>query len=234
MTWGACCKFFINTYKLLKIYKLSINQSITFLSFSLSEKDKTLQTEMSYGDGDSDDELFEKLEAELDQDGTFDYYKSQKIQELHSEIQRRNNLTNNLVFPESERQLLDRVSHSTSKYLVVFVNETFQSSIYLTHALKETIENSDGSYTVYIINAEKSPFLSTKLRIKTLPTIVAFVNGKRMGIKVGLDGFLNDRLDVSTVSPEKLASLCRQFFQGGRHRNEEDEDNDNDKDNDKD
>ncbi|OUT23534.1 hypothetical protein CAS74_001854 [Pichia kudriavzevii] len=172
---------------------------------------------MSYGDGDSDDELFEKLEAELDQDGTFDYYKSQKIQELHSEIQRRNNLANNLVFPESERQLLDRVSHSTSKYLVVFVNETFQSSIYLTHALKETIENSDGSYT------NKNP-----------PTIVAFVNGKRMGIKVGLDGLLNDRLDVSTVSPEKLASLCRQFFQGGRHRNEEDEDNNNDKDNDKD
>jgi thioredoxin-like negative regulator of GroEL len=166
-------------------------------------------------DGHSDTELFEKLEAELEQDGTFDYYRDQRIRSFQSDILKTENLTKRFKFYETEKKLLADLNEKEMKngnYLLVFINETFYSCKVLTNKLKETIEKSDGNYIICLINAIESPFLVDRLKITTLPTMVAYVKGKNISTKTGLDGLLENQQDVSTVSSEKLANLFSGYF----------------------
>lgn len=164
---------------------------------------------------EEDDALFEQLEAELEQDGTFDYYRDKQIREFQSAIQKRENLLSKLRYYDSEKGFLNELSTTDlkkSNYLIVFINPSFISCQYLQRALKVTVENSSGNYTVCLIDAIESPFLVEKLNPKTLPTMIAFSNGEKVGCKVGLDGMLENHEDISTLSSAKLGHLFESYF----------------------
>lgn len=165
--------------------------------------------------GTSDDELFDQLEAELEQDGTFDYYRTQQIKSYQDMILKRENVKNNLKFYKKEKELLDYISTKEMKkgnYLIIFINENFISCQYLLNSINKTLEESNGNYTICIIDAIASPFLVGKLDIKTLPTIIAFKNSEKIGKKIGLDGLLDNPQDISTISSQKLGHLFASYY----------------------
>lgn len=166
---------------------------------------------------DSDnDELFEQLEAELEQNGTFDYYREKQILQIQNSIQQRENLNKRFTMFSNEKELLDTISQNKNKrqynYIVVFINETFTTCQVLVEKLKDLVQSSDGRYSVYVIQATKSPFLVSKLDIKILPTIVAYSSGYNIGTHVGLPGLLADPADVYTLDNFKLRRLIESYF----------------------
>lgn len=164
---------------------------------------------------DSDDDLFEKLEAELEQDGTFDYYRQKQILHYQDTIQQKQNLHQNFVFFFDEKDLLEKLKckkEVNKNYVIVFINETFTACQVLVERLKETVRTSDGTYSIYIINASNSRFLVSKLDIKILPTMVAYVDGRQIAQHVGLQGLLTNAVDVNTLSNDRLGRLLLSYF----------------------
>lgn len=165
--------------------------------------------------GGSDDELFEQLEAELEKDGTFDYYRTQQIKSYQNMILKHENIKDRLKYFDKEKQLLDYLSTKEMKmgnYMIIFINETFTSCQSLLSSLTKTLEESDGNYTICIVDATVSPFLVEKLNVKTLPTIIAFKDSAKIGMKIGLDGLLDNPQDISTVSYKRVGNLFSSYF----------------------
>lgn len=181
---------------------------------------------MSFEDMSSDDALFEQLEAELEQDGIFDYYKDQQIKQYQNMILKRDNLETRFKYFDNEKDLIEVLGDKNMKnsnYLLVFINDFFMSCKYLLHALKTTIENSSGNYTINVINAAASPFLVKKLQVKTLPTMIAYFKGQKVATKIGLDGFLDDPQTVSTISDNKIQKFIDHYIFSGKMRDESDD-----------
>lgn len=163
---------------------------------------------------DIDDELFEQLEAEMEQDGTFDYYRQQQISQFQDTIKRHENLQKNFLMFSSEKELLETIGNNKklTQYLILFINENFTTCQILVEKLRNVIERSEGRYSIYVIEATESPFLVSKLNIKVLPTMVAYINGKNVGEHVGLQGLLNNASDIHSLSDEKLDKLLETYF----------------------
>lgn len=182
---------------------------------------------MSHDAADTDDELFDQLEAELEQDGTFNHYREQQISQLQTTLRRKSNIQAKLRNFSTEKELMDLISSSEMKlsnYVIVFINDTFASCQILIRALSPVIADSDGSYTVCVINAFDAPFLSDKLAVKVLPAIVAYSGGRNVGTKAGLDGLLDDPMELETLNGGKLARLFQGYFpcrSGRGHEGEE-------------
>lgn len=164
---------------------------------------------------DSDDGLFEQLEAELEHDGTFNYYREKQILQFQNTIQQRENLKRNFELFFKEKDLLERLKSKGSvnrNYVIAFIDETFTTCQILIEKLKETVQVSDGSYSVYIIKASEAPFLVSKLDIKVLPTMVAYLKGQKIGQHVGLQGLLTNPVDVNTLNNDRLSKLLISYF----------------------
>lgn len=172
-------------------------------------------------DNDDDDELFEQLEAEMEKDGTFDFYRKKKILEFQDTIQQRENLEKKFKMFNNEKDLLDTIDDENKQhkdkfnYIIVFINENFKACQVLVEQLKENIRTSRGEYSAFVIQAVNSPFLVSKLNIKVLPTMVAYTNGTNVGQHIGLEGLLNDPRDVYTLNDAKLSQLVRSYFLNG-------------------
>lgn len=167
---------------------------------------------------DNDDELFEQLEAEMEKDGTFDFYRKKKILEFQNTIQQHENLENKFKMFNDEKELVDTINVGNKQYkekfnyIIVFINENFKACQVLVEHLKENIRTSNGKYSVFIIQAVNSPFLVSKLNIKVLPTMIAYINGTNVGQHIGLQGLLNDPKDIYTLDDSKLSQLAYSFF----------------------
>lgn len=176
-------------------------------------------------DIDADDEIFDQLEAELEQDGTFNYYREQRINQLETSIRRQDILQTKFKYYATEGELLDSFENMKNKnYVIVFINELFSTCQFLLTTLRETILNSAGDYYVCVINAVNSPFLVSKLSIKVLPTMVVYANNKEIGKHVGLEGLLNDHQKISSISSLKLERLFNGYFPP---KNDSDDEEDN-------
>lgn len=181
---------------------------------------------MSHNASDSDDELFEQLEAELEQDGTFNHYREQQIAQLQTTLKRKSNIQNKLRSFQTEKELMDYVSSSEMKlsnYVIVFTNDTFISCKVLVSALPNVVANSDGRYTICVINAIDAPFLSERLGVKILPAIVAYSGGQNVGTKAGLDGLLDDPTEIESFNSKKLGQLFKGYFPFSRGYDTSDE-----------
>ena len=164
---------------------------------------------------DSDDGLFEQLEAELEHDGTFNYYRQKQILQFQNTIQQRENLKRNFELFFKEKDLLERLKSKRSvnrNYVIAFIDETFMTCQILIEKLKETVQVSDGSYSVYVIKASEAPFLVSKLDIKVLPTMIAYLKGQKIGQHVGLQGLLTNPIDVNTLNNDRLSRLLISYF----------------------
>lgn len=164
---------------------------------------------------DDDDALFEQLEAELEQDGTFDYYRNEKIRAHRATLKRKSNLATRFQCYPNEKPLLEILSDRTARdsdYLLVFANETFTACQHLMHILRSVVQESSGTYKIYIVDAVNAPFLTQKLNVKTLPTMVPFKNGQSGPARVGLHGLLEDPVNVASVCEEYVQQYIESCF----------------------
>lgn len=205
----------ITISELPEIFHRSYCTTISFLFKVSLTSSSEVSNSYSLNMSDSDDGLFEQLEAELENDGTFDYYRQKQILQFQHTIKQRENLKQNFELFFNEKNLLERLKSKGSRdgnYLVAFIDETFTTCQILIEKLKETVQLSDGSYSVYIIKASEAPFLVAKLAIKVLPTMVAYVKGQKIGQHVGLQGLLANPIDVNTLSSDRLGRLLISYF----------------------
>lgn len=189
---------------------------------SFHPTDDDLETAPATVDSDNDDALFEQLEAELEQDGTFDYYRDQKIRAHESALQRQSNLATRFQCFATEKPLLEVLSNTDARsgnYLLVFANETFPACQYLLQTLRHVVEESTrNSYIVYVVDATNAPFLADKLNVKTLPTMIPFTAGRQAGApKIGLQGLLDNPHDTSSLSQEHLQRYIEHCFPRAEH-----------------
>ncbi|TVY25418.1 Thioredoxin domain-containing protein [Lachnellula hyalina] len=187
----------------------------------------------------SDDE--DALIASLEDSPALDAFREQRIQQLHSEFTRAKSQKNqgfgNYTEIKEEKALMDLTTEV--KYAVVhFAKDDFARCGVMDDHLKALAPKHFDTRFLKM-NVDNAPFLVTKLNVKVLPCILAFVNGKTVDRIVGFEGLgytpdtfttqdLEARLLASGVVLRAKAMGDAGVRFGGKAAEKEDSDNDDD------
>ncbi|TVY49501.1 Thioredoxin domain-containing protein [Lachnellula occidentalis] len=187
----------------------------------------------------SDDE--DALIASLEDSPALDAFREQRIQQLHSEFTRAKSQKNqgfgNYTEIKEEKALMDLTTEV--KYAVVhFAKDDFARCGVMDDHLKALAPKHFDTRFLKM-SVDNAPFLVTKLNVKVLPCILAFVNGKTVDRIVGFEGLgytpdtfttqdLEARLLASGVVLRAKATGDAPVRFGGKPAEKEDSDNDDD------
>ncbi|KAL5121739.1 hypothetical protein ACEQ8H_000426 [Pleosporales sp. CAS-2024a] len=148
----------------------------------------------------ADDSDEDALMASLEDDAALDGFREQRLQQLHAEFDKARRLKANEhgTYQEikDEKVLMD-ITTSTKLCVVHFFKPDFnRCRIMDTHL--EALAPFHYEARILKINVDNCPFLVTKLGIKVLPCVLAFIDGVGVDRIVGFEGL--------GTSPENFAT----------------------------
>lgn len=167
------------------------------------------------GVSDSDDDnLLEILESlDNDDDEVVHQLREQRLDQLKKEFRRIDRATDTLGseagkvrYFSDEKELMDVVTRSEI-VVVHFYQPTFPKCKAMNAALDQLAERHL-PLNVVAIQAEKAPFLVAKLKVKVLPFVVVYSQGKEVTRMVGFDG-------ISVGSDVSVELLERRLHEAG-------------------
>lgn len=151
-------------------------------------------------DGEDDDSNFDYLD---DDDEILEAIREKRLKEMKKEKMKLVECKakgHGEVRTISQNEFLSECT--SSDYVAVhFFHKEFELCAIMDHHLK-IIANQHLSCKFVRIDAEKSPFFVVKLKIKTLPTIIVFKNGKTIDRLVGFEG-----LDDTAANKQSRAGI---------------------------
>ncbi|CAO2649511.1 Nn.00g068960.m01.CDS01 [Neocucurbitaria sp. VM-36] len=189
-------------------------------------------------DDDSDEDA---LIAALEDDSELDAFREQRLQQLHAEYNRAQQLkaSEHGTYTEikDEKALMD-ITTSTKLCIVHFFKPDFnRCRIMDTHL--ESIALSHYEARILKINVDNCPFLVTRLGIQVLPCVIAFIDGVGADRIIGFEGlgktsesFATRDLEARLIRANVLARNKvteedeRRRVQKSKARQQEDEDDD--------
>ncbi|KAF2654760.1 thioredoxin-like protein [Lophiostoma macrostomum CBS 122681] len=138
-------------------------------------------------DDDSDEDA---LIASLEDDDELDAFREQRLQQLHAEFNKARQLraSDHGTYSEikEEKALMD-ITTSTKLCVVHFFKPDFnRCSIMDSHL--ESLAPAHYEARLLRINVDNCPFLVTKLGIKVLPCVLAFIDGIVVDRIIGFEG----------------------------------------------
>ncbi|KAI9772897.1 MAG: hypothetical protein M1840_008779 [Geoglossum simile] len=146
--------------------------------------DRAPQHESYSGD---ENDLFDELEQD---DSALDAFREKRMQQLHEELSRakymRSQDYGKYLEVTDEKKLMD-ITTST-KYCVVHFFHTDFHRCGIVSAHLEALAPRHFDTRFICIKVENAAFLVTKLKIKILPCVIAFVDGISVDRVVGFDG----------------------------------------------
>lgn len=139
---------------------------------------------------DDEDTLLEELEKETESDPKLAHLREARIQQLSSDIARAKSLRSEgygtYVDVKDEKTLLE-ITTSHKKCIVHFHKTDFNRCRIMDDHLR-TIAEQHLEARVVKINVENAPFLVTKLNVKVLPCVIAFIDGVSVDRVIGFEG----------------------------------------------
>lgn len=149
---------------------------------------------------DDEDELIKALEEDEDS-GALDAFREQRLQQLHAEYARAQTLRSSehgtYAEIKDEKALMD-ITTSTKLCVVHFYKPDFHRCAVMDRHLEHLAERQYDTRFLKI-NVENAAWLVTKLKVKVLPCVIAFVDGVGVDRIVGFEG-LGNRPDHFTTS----------------------------------
>lgn len=171
--------------------------------------------------GDDSDE--DALIAELENDSDLDAFREQRLQQLHAEFSRAQELRGqdhgSYVEIKDEKALLD-LTTSTKLCVVHFFKPDFnRCRIMDTHL--EALAPAHYEARLLKINVDNCPFLVTRLKVQVLPCVIAFIDGVGVDRIVGFEGL--GRVPDSFTTRDLEARLIRSGVFSRSKVNDQDE-----------
>lgn len=165
------------------------------------------------GVSDSDDDnLLEILESlDNDEDEVFHLLREQRLEQLKKEFNKIDKAVGNLgsdvghvQFSDDEKEVMDVVTKCDIA-LVHFYQPTFPKCKIMNDTLGMLAEKHV-SLRILAMQAEKAPFLVSKLAVKVLPFVVIYKNGRELLRLVGFDGIAAsaDRVSLDLLERKLL------------------------------
>lgn len=156
---------------------------------------------------ESDDELLELLQD----DSVLDSYRDERMLQLKKEFAKIDAASDsfnlgNVISCENEKELMDLVP-AAEKVIVHFHQPAFEKCKRMNEKLALVAEKHL-TIKVVVITATNAPFLVDKLKIKMLPFVVLYKNGKELDRLVGFEKLGNDVLDFKYEALEQLLYRC--------------------------
>ncbi|KAL7270487.1 hypothetical protein RUND412_006809 [Rhizina undulata] len=201
--------------------------------------DKERPSKEGQGDDSDEDELMMELEND---EAALDAFRERRMQQLHDEMLRARQMRDqdHGTYAEAltEKEIMD---HTTStKYAIVhFFHADFRRcKIMDTHLSNLAPKHFDTKFTR--INVDNAPFLVERLKVKVLPCVIAFVDGKSVDRIEGFaelgntDGFSTGVLEARllacgviqrTKTQEEKGRVNKSIF-GNTPVNDDDDDDD--------
>ena len=137
-----------------------------------------------------EDALLESLEEETESDPRLAYLREARIQQLSSDIARAKSLRSEgygtYIDVKDEKNLLE-ITTSHEKCIVHFHKTDFNRCRIMDDHLRSIAEEHLEARVVKI-NVENAPFLVTKLGVKVLPCVIAFIDGVSVDRVIGFEG----------------------------------------------
>ncbi|KAF2868522.1 thioredoxin-like protein [Massariosphaeria phaeospora] len=138
-------------------------------------------------DDDSDEDA---LIAALEDDSELDAFREQRLQQLHAEFDKARQLRANdhgtYVEIKDEKGLMD-ITTSTKLCVVHFFKPDFNRCGIMDSHL-ESLAPAHYEARFLKINVDNCPFLVTRLKVKVLPCVIAFINGVGVDRVIGFEG----------------------------------------------
>lgn len=138
-------------------------------------------------DDDSDEDA---LIAALEDDSELDAFREQRLQQLHAEYNKAQQLKaseHGRYSEVKEEKALMNITTSTKLCVVHFFKPDFnRCGIMDTHL--ESLAVSHYEARILKINVDNCPFLVTRLGIQVLPCVIAFVDGIGVDRIIGFEG----------------------------------------------
>lgn len=161
---------------------------------SIVEKYQESKLKSANGLSDSDDDnLLEILESLDDDDELMHKFREDRLEQLKKEFRSIDRAADSLGsdagkvrYFTDEKEVMDIVTRS-EKALVHFYQPTFPKCKAMNVALDQVAEKHL-PLNILAIQAEKAPFLVAKLKVKVLPFVVAYSEGREVTRIVGFDG----------------------------------------------
>lgn len=152
-----------------------------------------------------EDELLESLDND---DSVLSQYREARIQQLTKEFRKIDNSSNNdpnlgKITDITDEKLLMNLVNKAPVSIVHFYQPHFDKCKRMTQKL-QILAEKHLPVKVISIKAELAPFLVTKLKIKALPFVVIYSNGKEIDRLVGFEKLGNDPNDFSYGALESL------------------------------
>ncbi|KAM3126312.1 hypothetical protein ACQ2H7_000488 [Candidozyma auris] len=151
------------------------------------------------------DLMLEELEKDYDESSA--KYREQRLEELKKEFGKidraaaeRGSELGNVSFVSAEKELMDLVMKS-EVCMVHFYQPEFSRCKLMNERLAVLAEKHV-DVGIFAIQASQAPFLVTKLKIKVLPVVVAYKNGKEVARLVGFEGLSTNGTDFSVEALE--------------------------------
>ncbi|KAL6016078.1 hypothetical protein ACI3LX_003014 [Candidozyma auris] len=151
------------------------------------------------------DLMLEELEKDYDESSA--KYREQRLEELKKEFGKidraaaeRGSELGNVSFVSAEKELMDLVMKS-EVCMVHFYQPEFSRCELMNERLAVLAEKHV-DVGIFAIQASQAPFLVTKLKIKVLPVVVAYKNGKEVARLVGFEGLSTNGTDFSVEALE--------------------------------
>lgn len=146
-------------------------------------------------------------ELEKDYDESLAKYREQRLEELKKEFGKidraaaeRGSELGNVSFVSAEKELMDLVMKS-EVCMVHFYQPEFSRCKLMNERLALLAEKHV-DVGIFAIQASQAPFLVTKVKIKVLPVVVAYKNGKEVARLVGFEGLSTNGTDFSVEALE--------------------------------
>ena len=153
---------------------------------------------------DDEDALLESLEHETDNDPSIAHLREARIQQLATELsrakQRRNEGFGTYNQITDEKWLME-ITTSIKKCIVHFYKPDFNRCRIMDGHL-EALAGVHLEARFLRIDVEHAPFLVTKLGVKVLPCVIAFMDGISVDRVVGFEGLGYDPNNFETAALE--------------------------------
>ncbi|KAF1850967.1 thioredoxin-like protein [Cucurbitaria berberidis CBS 394.84] len=171
-------------------------------------------------DDDSDED---GLIASLEDDSELDAFREQRLQQLHAEYSRAQQLkaSEHGTYTEiKDEKALMNITTSTKLCVVHFFKPDFnRCRVMDTHL--ESLATSHYEARILKINVDNCPFLVTRLGIQVLPCVIAFIDGVGADRIIGFEGL--GRTSESFTTRDLEARLIRANVLARNKVNDEDE-----------
>lgn len=159
---------------------------------------------------DDEDALLESLETENENDPTLSHLREARIQALATELARaktqRNEGYGTYNQIKDEKALME-ITTSTKNCIVHFYKPDFNRCRIMDGHL-DTLAGVHLDARFLRIDVEHAPFLVTKLSVKVLPCVIAFVGGVGVDRVVGFEGlgFDPDRFETGALEKRLVSA----------------------------